>query len=449
MVGSVSMADWETCTLGELIDIKHGFAFKGEFFADQGPGDILLTPGNFAIGGGFQWGKRKYYNGPVSPEYVLSPGEVVVTMTDLSKQADTIGYSAIVPRCDSKVLHNQRIGKVIQKSNRADLGFIYWLMRSNSYRNEIMASVTGSTVKHTSPSKILAFKFELPPLHEQRAVANTLSWLDDKIELNWRMNETLEQMAQAIFKDWFVDFGPVRRKQEGARDPIAIMGSLVQDPARAEEVAALFPNAIGDDGLPEGWRSGTLGQLAIAIGNTVDPATLDPATPYIGLEHMPRRSIMLDSWGVSGSVSSNKTRFEAGQILFGKLRPYFHKVGIAAVDGVSSTDIVILDAERHADRSLVTCCVSSDEFVAFTDKGSDGTKMPRTSWQKMKGFGIAVAPESVRNAFESIALPMHRKIIGSVVENRTLAEARDYLLPKLISGEVRVRDAERLAEPSA
>ncbi len=96
------MADWKTITLGELIDIKHGFAFKGEFFVDQGPGDILLTPGNFAIGGGFQWGKRKYYNGPVGAEYVLPPGEVVVTMTDLSKEADTIGYAAIVPKSDQR-----------------------------------------------------------------------------------------------------------------------------------------------------------------------------------------------------------------------------------------------------------------------------------------------------------------------------------------------------------
>ncbi len=106
------MSEWINVRLGDLIDIKHGFAFRGEFFSGEAPGDLLTTPGNFAIGGGFQWGKPKFYGGPVPEEYVLRPGDLIVTMTDLSKEADTLGYAAVVPNQDVRLLHNQRIGKV-------------------------------------------------------------------------------------------------------------------------------------------------------------------------------------------------------------------------------------------------------------------------------------------------------------------------------------------------
>src|SRR5262245_17749427 len=100
--------------LGDLVDIKHGFAFAGQWFRDAPPGDVLLTPGNFSIGGGFKGDKLKYYDGPVDPAFVLRPGDLLVTMTDLSKGGDTLGYPLIVPGTDGRrYLHNQRLGKVL------------------------------------------------------------------------------------------------------------------------------------------------------------------------------------------------------------------------------------------------------------------------------------------------------------------------------------------------
>ena len=174
------MDEWVTTKLSELIDVKHGYAFKGEYFYDDPPGDLLLTPGNFAIGGGFQWGKKKFYRGPVLDEFILSPGDLLVTMTDLSKEADTLGYSAVVPSSQYRMLHNQRLGKVIVKSPQVSKAFVHWLMRSKDYRNEILANFTGSTVKHTSPTKITAYQFNFPPLQEQFAIAGLLDALEDK-----------------------------------------------------------------------------------------------------------------------------------------------------------------------------------------------------------------------------------------------------------------------------
>ena len=109
--------EWRNVTLEDLIDIRHGYAFKGKFIHDEPQGELLLTPGNFAIGGGFKHDKFKYYEGPVEEEYVLQKGDLLVTMTDLSKQSDTLGYPALVPasRDERRYLHNQRLGKVVPK----------------------------------------------------------------------------------------------------------------------------------------------------------------------------------------------------------------------------------------------------------------------------------------------------------------------------------------------
>ncbi len=129
-------------------------------------GDVLLTPGNFAIGGGFKGDKFKYYDGPVPEEFVLREGDLLVTMTDLSKQADTLGYPAFVPACEPgrRYLHNQRLGKILVKSpDLIDIRFLYYLLCSADYRYEVLASATGTTVKHTSPERIKRFRFLRAP----------------------------------------------------------------------------------------------------------------------------------------------------------------------------------------------------------------------------------------------------------------------------------------------
>ena len=250
--------DWCDVTLGDLIDIKHGFAFKGKFIHDEPGGDLLLTPGNFVIGGGFNRNKFKYYDGPVEEEYILQDGDLLVTMTDLSKQSDTLGYPAVVPACTDGVryLHNQRLGKVVPRnSDELHTGFLYYLMCSTQYRHEVLASATGTTVKHTSPDRIKQFKFSLPPLAQQRAIAHILGTLDDKIELNRRMNESLQEMARTLFKSWFVDFDPVRAKMEGRRRH----GESV--PGFPVDLYDVFPDRLVDSELgeiPVGWKVGTL-----------------------------------------------------------------------------------------------------------------------------------------------------------------------------------------------
>src|SRR5690606_31376393 len=154
-------------------------------------------------------------------EFVLNEGDLLITMTDLSKQSDTLGFPAFVPpRSDRRrYLHNQRLGKVqVKDESVLDTKYLHYLLCSADYRHEVLASATGTTVKHTSPDRIRRFAFLRPPIAEQRAIAHILGTLDDKIELNRQMNETLDAMARALFKSWFIDVEPVWAKAEG-RDP--------------------------------------------------------------------------------------------------------------------------------------------------------------------------------------------------------------------------------------
>jgi type I restriction enzyme S subunit len=257
--------------------------------------------------------------------------------------------------------------------------------------------------------------------------------LDDKIELNRRMNATLEEMARALFRAWFVDFDPVYARAAG------------EAPAHMPpETAALFPDSFGDDGLPMGWRMGTLGEVATSPRRGVKPADIDPTTPYIGLEHMPRRSVALDSWEGASKVGSQKSAMRRGEFLFGKLRPYFHKVGIVPVDGICSTDIVVVAPKKLEWAAFVLSVISSDEFVEHTNGSSSGTRMPRTSWKDMAAFRVAMPQRQAALAFEERCRPMRERILANIYESRTLADLRDALLPRLMSGELRVRDAEAM-----
>mgnify|MGYP005831482277 CR=1 FL=1 len=282
---------------------------------------------------------------------------------------------------------------------------------------------------------------------QRRAIAHILGTLDDKIELNRRMSETLEQMARAIFKAWFVDFEPVRAKMEGRwQRGAGADGRPPLQPGLPAHLYDLFPDRLVDSELgeiPEGWEVGTLGDVVEHPRRSLQPGEIPPGTPYIALEHMPRRCIALSDWATGDGLESNKFQFRTGEILFGKLRPYFHKVGVAPVDGVCSTDIVVVAPRATHWFGFVLGHVSSVEFVEYTDAGSTGTKMPRTSWADMARYKLVLPPEPVAVVFTDLIRPWIDRILAGIHQSRTLAALRDALLPKLISGQLRVKDAEK------
>ena len=179
-------------TLADVCSIKHGYAFKGQYFSDSITKEIVLTPGNFNIGGGFKKDKLKYYDGPIDKNYILKPYDLIVTMTDLSKNGDTLGFSALIPEDNNIYLHNQRIGLVENINEKIiDKNYLYWLLRNPEYHHYVVSSSTGTTVKHTSPKTILKYEFELPSIKEQKFIGQILTNIELKIELNEKINKNL------------------------------------------------------------------------------------------------------------------------------------------------------------------------------------------------------------------------------------------------------------------
>ncbi|MGI0492934.1 restriction endonuclease subunit S [Alkalinema pantanalense CENA528] len=195
---------WEIKKLGDFIEIKHGYAFKGEFFRTEPPGDILLTPGNFAIGGGFKADKFKYYLGEIPDDYILEHNDLLITMTDLSKAGDTLGYPALIPKASKyKYLHNQRLGKVIfLPQSLISKMYLYYLLKTDSYRCEVLASASGTSVKHTSPKKVQAYSFPCPPhtlLQKfEEYVASFQEFLDTNSQQNLILSETRDRLLPKL-----------------------------------------------------------------------------------------------------------------------------------------------------------------------------------------------------------------------------------------------------------
>ena len=393
--------EWRNCTWGDIVTLEYGKALRGY---EKSGGNYRVYGTNGPIGwhdealckhAGVIVGRKRAYRGI---HYAPDPFFVI----------DTAFY--------------------VEPQEKLDPRWCYYALLTC----DINGMDSGSAIPSTSRDSFYAMSVSVPPLNEQFRIAHILGTLDDKIELNRQMNETLEAIARALFNSWFVDFDPVRAKAEG------------RDTGLPAHIADLFPDSFEDSELgeiPRGWRVGKLGDVAERIQRAIRPNEIDPSTPYIGLEHMPKRSISLSEWGDADGLESNKTQFNRGEILFGKLRPYFHKVGVAPVDGVSSTDIVVLAPRSEEWFGFVLGHVSSDAFVDFTNAGSTGTKMPRTSWNQMAHYPVVIPDVLIARAFTDQIRPAITRMIESIHESHILAILRDTLLPGLISGRVRILDA--------
>jgi restriction endonuclease S subunit len=319
---------------------------------------------------------------------VLQPNDILLNITG---DGITFGRACMVPKDLLPACVNQHVSIIRLDHKRADAGYVLAFLTHPDVKSYIESFNAGGSRRAVTKGHIESFRLPLPPHPNQRAIAHILSTLDDKIELNCRTNETLEAMARALFKSWFVDFDPVRAKAAGKK------------PAGMDaETAKLFPDRLVDSEIgevPEGWKVGTLGDVAEHPRRGVQPHEIKPSTPYIALEHMPRRCISLSEWGAAAGLESNKFMFKRGEILFGKLRPYFHKVGVAPVDGVCSTDIVVVAPRAQEWFGFVLGHISSDAFVEHTNAGSTGTKMPRTNWGDMSRFPVVLPPIPIAQAF--------------------------------------------------
>lgn len=413
---------WRMQTLKGRIHVKHGYPFKSEHFADSGD-LVVLTPGNFWEAGGFKYqtGKEKFYDAEFPPEYLHKRGDLIVAMTEQSE--GLLGSMAFVPE-NGRYLHNQRIGKVTATSDELNLGFLYYAFRMTSVRTQLSNTASGSKVRHTSPERIYDVSLPVPPVVEQQKIAATLSALDAKIDLNQRINAELEALAKTIYDYWFVQFD---FPDAHGRPYKSSGGAMVWNDTLKREI-------------PAGWEVVPLSRLVEEIKDGITPNAFDTATPYIGLEHIARKSIVLSAWATADKATSNKITFRKGDILFGKIRPYFHKVALAMMEGIASTDAIVMRPRQRGLAAFALETIFSDRFVETATASSTGSKMPRADWKVMRNYGVAIPGKSssVADGYQKLFDGIASKIENNVRQNLELTQLRDWLLPLLMNGQVRV-----------
>ena len=429
--------EWETLPVAEapleIIDGDRGVNYpKQEDFGQSGD-CLFLNTGNVTTTG-FNFADRSFIT--KEKDAALRKGKLKRHDVVLTTRG-TVGNVALFD--DSVHFEDVRInsGMVLLRADQSKLlpRFLFQFVRSPLFKEQVAALTTGSAQPQLPIRDIRQVEIPLPPLAEQKAIAAVLGALDDKIELNRRMNATLEAMARALFQSWFVDFDPVRAKLDG-RKPIGL------DPA----TAVLFPSTFQESALveiPQGWRIGTLGELVQLRTDRVDATPSKDSTRYIALENMPSKSIDLSNFQLGSAVNSSITAFRKGDVLFGSMRPYFHKVGLAFFDGITRTTTFVLRPRKECFRHFALFHFFSDDVVAHSTTASVGTTIPYVRWDSMESYCIPFPPDSLLDAFEVTVSPLVQRIAAQGEESRTLATLRDTLLPKLLSGELSVANVEK------
>lgn len=291
--------------------------------------------------------------------------------------------------------------------NKLQTRFIRYCLEVNL--EALLKQAGGGTFPNLTKDTI--FNFEIPFPDDLETFAEIVDKYDQNIENNSRRIAILEEIAQSLYREWFVKLRyPGHENQKMVESPLGL--------------------------IPEGWEVKKLNELVILRRKTAKKGKLKDLIPYMGLEHFPRKSIALSNWDTVDEIGSNKLEFKKGDILFGKIRPYFHKVGVAQIDGICSTDTFVMFPNNELHHPLIAMVTFSDEFVAQAVQTSQGTKMPRASWDVLAEYLVAIPPKDMLLKFNSVISPAINNIAVLSAKNRNLKTQRDMLLPKLISGQI-------------
>ena len=356
------MSEWHEIALGQVCSkIGSGATPRGgkEVYVEQGPYALIRSQNVYNDGfrrDGLAF-IGKHHADELRNVEVLE-GDVLLNIT-----GDSVARVCQVAPDVLPARVNQHVAIIRPDSVNLNATYLHYYLLSPIMQTMLLSwAGSGGTRNAITKGMIESLVIPLPSLAEQLAISHFLGTLDEKIELNRRVNETLEAMVRALFKSWFVDFEPVRAKMEGRwRRDESFLGLPVKH-------YDLFPDRLVDSELgevPEGWEVKALEEVASERRLVVKTEEIDAESPYIALEHMPKRCIALNQWSNADGIASGKYKFEQGDILFGKLRPYFHKVGVAPLDGVCSTDIVVVHPQSDLWLGFILGHTSSAEFVDY------------------------------------------------------------------------------------
>jgi len=401
---------WQELTLGQGIHIKHGYAFKGEFFSDSGE-YIVLTPGNFYEVGGFRYrpGKDRFYSGDIPEKFILAKDDLIVAMTEQGE--GLLGSSALIPE-DNKFLHNQRLGLINYiDPSIFDNFFLYYLFNTRSVRYQISGSASGTKVRHTSPDRIYRVSVRVPDVKTQQKIADILSKYDDLIENNRRRIEGLEESARLLYREWFVYL----RFPGHEHTPII-------------------------DGIPEGWEKKKLEKL-VHINSSSLTNSFQGEVQYVEISSVSPGSINeITKYNFQDAPSRARRIVKHGDIIWSCVRPNRKSHAIIwnpTENLIVSTGFAVITPCK-ASTGFLYQTLTTPDFVGYLSQNARGTSYPAVTASDFANATIIYPKSSLIKAFDDVVKPTIEQINILQQQSKKLAEARDILLPRLMNGEITV-----------
>jgi type I restriction enzyme S subunit len=388
--------------------------------------------GNFNYSGGFRFDSTriKEYLDSYPQEYELTPGDILLAMTCQTAGGEILGIPGRIPKDSRIYLHNQRLGKVEIKDKKiTDPSFIYWLCLWQNFNHHLVATATGTKILHTAPERIKSFTFKCPRIDEQKQIGKTLDALDRKISNLRQQNETLERIAQTLFKHWFVDF---EFPNEDGK-PYKSSGGEME---RSE---------LGE--IPTGWRVGKLGDVVETLGGGTPSTTV---SEYWENGNIP--------WYSPTDLTRSKTLFSLGSEkritklgLEKSSAKLFPKYSLLLTSRATIGEITINTQDACTNQGFITI-VPNQTFSVYFLHGwlltqinlvkqlASGSTFPELSKSTFREFSFLIPDSSQLTKYNQTVKPIFQKVENNIRQIQSLTKTRDVLLPKLMSGKLRITE---------
>jgi type I restriction enzyme S subunit len=410
----MSSKNWEEMILSDICNnIQYGYT-QSAIHKKIGPKFLRITDirNNF-----ISWDNVPFcrINKQNYKRYKLEEGDIVIARTGA-----TTGINKYIDKnVPDAVFASYLVRLKINKLN--DPKFIYYILSSKNYKEYIKSYIGGSAQPNANAKTLTSFKVKIPNLLEQKSISAILSSLDLKIELNSQINKNLEQITQAIFKHWFVDF----EFPDENGEPYKSSGGEMMD------------SELGL--IPKEWKINRLHELTKRNKQKIKDIKDWENKKLIDLSIMPQFSFCITNFEKGNKLKTNIYKLSEFDILFGSIRPYFGKAGFSPINGIVAGTIFSYLPVRKDLYSYILCLTTSRFFIDFIIKYSRGTKMPIINWDDFVSYkGVVPENDKLLESFNNMIMPLLKEIKENINMNQDLSNIRDVLLPKLMSGEIRV-----------
>lgn len=420
---NIKMTEWKTVKIGDLGKIITGKTPSTKVTSYWGNDVPFVTPRDIQI-------SRYIY---MTEKLLSTDGMFSVRSSVLPKNAvcvSCIGNIGYVSLTLKECVSNQQINSIVV-SDENDACFVYYLMKSLwGYFKKYEGQSTALSI--LNKSQFSNIDVNIPPLEIQGKIAGILGALDDRIDVLRRENVVLEQMAQAVFQSWFVDFDIVRAKAAGTPE-----SEVCEKYHITPELYALFPSALTPDNLPLGWEKKKLGELVQNIKKSVKPSVETEHKPYVPIDCITAKTLTLYDFKDGKEAQSSLISFESRDILFGAMRAYFHKVCIAPFAGTTRSTVFCLRPKAPKDFSFALLSIFQNRCISYASQNSKGTTMPYAVWDNnLSEYQTEASTEDMRVAFNEYLGNSFDKMMLNAQQIRALSATRDALLPQLLGGKI-------------